>query len=1509
MFKKIILTICLIVTSLLGADAQRFMDTLDRGLIAIKQTTGVYVSWRIYGTEYYGVAYNLYRDGTKVNSTPLYVSNYTDASGTASSKYTVASVVDGVEQTACSAATVWANDYLVIPKATRISNDGISDITADFEPNDATFADVDGDGQMEVFVKEINDVDEASGFSTSSIDFDRIEVYKLDGTLLWWIDCGPNLSDFQHNETNIAVYDWDMDGKAEAVMRAADGTIIHMADGTTCEIGDKSKNYRSDMSSTMAEKFIHTGAEFLVYMNGKTGKPYVCENYPLKRLEDGETSLKAAWGDDYGHRSSKNFFGAPYLDGKKPSIFLARGIYTRHKMIALDVDPSTHQLTTRWTWNNNTAGSPWYGQGYHNYGIADVDWDGRDEIVFGSMVIDDDGLGLSTTGLGHGDAQHCGDFDPYTHGQEIYACNEDNPANNYRDATTSKIYYRLAGGSDDGRSMCGNFTNDVPGAIGTSGHDTFISCVTADHADILSNATGVTLNFRTYWDGDLLDESFNGTDTRNSNGAIYKYGKGTIKTFANTYTNNDSKATPCFQGDIFGDWREEIAMRDADNNIRIETTTIPTEYRNYTLLHDPQYRNAMVWQMNGYNQPPHVSYYLGEMEGITIAPPPATKMGKEEIDNGGSISSSYDDKQVLLDETSNATYSVVDGASPSILFDNAPTWVKGHDDNDGIEYLSYTHTLIGGAFTGKTRLVKQGDGTLTLPKVEQTYTGSTDVWAGTVNFDGTMKNSRVWLNRFAVLNSDGGVFDKGIQADYGATVRPGGNNKKGTLEADSLIMNFGSVLDIDIYDDGTSDKVTTNVLTLETKQWNVGPAYLAPRFNFVNQSDEIVPGVYTIAKVGKIIGKLDSVKLEGLRGHKAALSYDNGEIKLTIYELRQASSVTWTGAEDNTWNLADKENFKNSKSGESDVFVTGDDVAFNDGADNTSVSISEPITPSSVTFNNNSSEYSISGDSIVGTSSITKNDDANVNIDNVNTFRGTTTINGGSITVSSLGQTSGVNNGSLGYYTNTLCLNGGSLIPNTSMTGSHPITIGDNGGTINTPAGVTLTLDNSISGTGNVLTKEGSGTLKLAPTASYSKLIVNEGVVNGSENTSSIHAYPTTIVLNGGTLYDIDNIYSYSSNKANMVVGDDATASWYLDSRCDYKGTLTGAGTLNLFATGPRNYVNGNWSAFTGTINIGGKKTGSYDPVCLLNNSYGLNKATANVSISTSNESHNFAFGNLKGSGALTGSGTWTIGSLGDDVTYSGSVTGGKIIKTGDGVWTLSTLQSGVGGGTTVNAGVLNLTNSAQTQLFFGDYDVTVFGSGTLAGVAYLNNVYVNNGGTIAPGNYINNIKINCLKTKGSIFCYEGSTAKFFIRNNGNIISSRSFLDVGSSLSIKGNIVVEAYSNYSAKAGDEFTLWTAGSFSGTPANITLPTLPSGLEWDTTGLLNTTGIIKVVVATGISGLSDDAQFSGVLYTVNGIKIGDITTTKSTASSDVKEKVSNSGIYVIRVAGDSFKVVVK
>lgn len=1239
--KERVLSLLLVLTTM-PVFGQRMTDRLDRGLVAVKTDGGVFCSWRILGEEYYDVTYNLYRDGVKVNAEPLKVSNYVDAAGSTASKYTVKAVVRGKEEEGTvKAAEVWAQHWL------EITPDH-GDLKSTYVPNDACCADVDGDGELEILLKFDN-------LSWAQTDYQKagyegeyfiIEVYKLNGQKLWWIDLGPNMADFQNNEQNIIAYDWDEDGRAEAVMRASDGTVIHMADGTTYEIGDPTKNYLG--ATNTSQWFVHEDQEFLVYMDGATGKPYQVMDYPLKRLEAGETDLNAAWGDGYGHRSTKHFFGAPCLDGRKASIFLARGIYTRHKMVALDVNPDTHELTERWRWTNNTPGSSWYGQGYHNYAIADVDWDGRDEICFGSMVIDDNGHGLSTTGLGHGDAQHHGDFNPYIHGHEIYTCNEDRPDNCYRDATTSKIYYRQTSSNDDGRAMMGNFSNDYPGCLGRSGHDTAISSVTNEH---IPEDIAFDVNFRIYWDGDLLEETFNGTGTRNSTGRIYKPGVGDLLKLEGSLTNNDTKATPCYQGDVLGDWREEVIMRTKDNHIRIYTTTDMTPWRNYTLWHDHQYRNAMAWQMCGYNQPPHVSYFLGELEGITQAPPPLTMTNRQEIGNGETIgigqtrTDTDDQAPVILCEPNDMTVSVADGASPSIFYDNAPTWVQGYDDNEHITTEYFTHTLTGGAFTGAMRLVKQGDGILDLPKVTETYTGPTDVWAGTLRFHGTMQNSRVWLNRFATLVSNGGKFLKGIKMDYGAKLCPGEDG----METDTLTMGFGSRIHFNVSASGTVGCVKARVLSIETKDWQYGPQYSAPVFKFV-LTGGFYEGRHLLVDAEKIEGNIDDIVIEGLIGEKASLSHEGGKIYLDVSALRHAADVTWDGGTDGFWDFAGKQNFLLAD-GTKDFFVTGDQVTFNDETQQTTVIITEDVNPGSVVFDNTTKDYTLTGDgAIIGIYSITKRGAGNLTINNTNRLTGGVTIEEGTLTVSALANAQGAEYGALGSAASLITFKGkGELATKGTIVTTQKLALGKGGGIINTASGSKLTANGAISQIDNSsLTKTGIGTLVIGNTLKADTLIVEQGILQGGE-VGNRHQYPSLVILNGGSLKDPDDIYSYSTNAANIVVSEGKTATWILDSRCDYQGKLLGSGELTVNVTSVRCNMQGDWSQFEGTLNFQNKKTGSYDPQLQWNNDKGLGKAT--VTGTFHNNGKDVTIGTLIDKAVISGNGRTTAKRLVLDIS------------------------------------------------------------------------------------------------------------------------------------------------------------------------------------------------------------------------------------------------------------------
>ena len=880
----------------ISVSAQRKTDFLDRGLVAVKKTGGIFLSWRITDQEYYDVTYNVYRDGTLLNAKPLDVSNYTDRNGTLNSSYTVRPVVRGVEGEACEAVNVWSHDYKEITLPTVIGKDG-TDITEQYQPNDISVADLDGDGEMELIVRRINVTDQASIWDINQKDYTRIDIIKQDGSLLWWIDVGPNMFSPNQMESNAVAFDWDQDGKAEVLMRANDGLTIHAVDGSKRVIGSATANYRGSIAWHEANNSYETqGTEYLLYIEGATGRVYQKMNYPLPRSLQGliNKTTNNSWGDNYGHRANKHFFGAPYLDGRRPSILICRGIYTHIYMKAFDVDPQTHKLTQRWYWKEETSGSPWFGQGFHNFSINDVDMDGRDEIVYGSMVIDDNGKGLSTTGRGHGDAQHTSDLDPFRWGEEIFTCHEDRPGSMLRNATTAEVYFTCSSDRDDGRCMAGNFSNTYPGCLMSSARTNgYISSVSGQTA-MASDGT-MTQNFRIYWDGDLQEETFNygkmsddGYD-HGLNPHVVKLGSNWSSGYwpfgDNVWTCNSTKGSPNFQGDILGDWREELILRTSTGKLRIYTTTEATRWRNYTLWHDHDYRNAMCWQMCGYNQPPHVSYFLGQLEGITTPPPPLTTSGRVIVADGGTISSEHDGQHVLICDAQDATINVASALGetekgPYILTVNTPSWTQGTGNNQDIRTTKYTHTLTGGAFAGDMRLVKQGEGTLILPAVAQTYTGSTDVWGGTLQFDGTMEGSDVWMNRHTTLVSSG-TFMKSLRLEYNATLQIGGESTVGSIRADSLSLGFGARVVFDV-DGRSTDKLNVRALNLERKTWKHGPKYLAPVIEIHSSTGQMESGTYVLGNVENIKGSIGNVIVEGNFDGTPTISLNEGQLLLTI---------------------------------------------------------------------------------------------------------------------------------------------------------------------------------------------------------------------------------------------------------------------------------------------------------------------------------------------------------------------------------------------------------------------------------------------------------------------------------------------------------------------------------------------------------------------------------------------------------------------------------------------------
>lgn len=623
------------VSSLAARNEPRQMEHLTRGIVAISDGRQVFVSWRLLGTDPDDISFDIYRVSggktAKLNRKPIADVTFFIDSGAdlaIENSYFVRANRGSERDSAKFSLPAGspARPYLRVPLKTP----------AGYTPNDGSVGDLDGDGEYEIVIHQVGrGADNSrSGFTTEPI----LQAYKLDGTLLWTINLGKNIREGAHY-TQFIVYDLDGDGRAEIACKTADGTV----DGTGKVIGDPKADWRapegtfSEVSNPDGTERrmnitgrVLSGPEFLTVFNGLTGAAiattdFIPPRHPKTMNPTGD-ELNAVWGDGYGNRVDRFLAAVAYLDGVHPSLIMSRGYYTRTVIAAWDF--RSGKLKNRWVFDSDSSpeNRKFGGQGNHNLSVGDVDGDGRDEIIFGAMAIDDDGRGLYSTGLGHGDALHLSDLDPTRPGLEVFDIQErfDDAGASFRDARTGEILWKKpsvkagADGEGPGRGLSLDIDPRYKGfeswVFGAGVRGLFDA-----KGNVVSEKTPRSCNFGVLWDGDLLSELLD----RNT---ISKWNwenetTDVILTADGSASNNSSKATPVLSADILGDWREEVIWRSVDNSeLRIYTTTIPTKYRFYTLMHDPQYRLSIAWQNVAYNQPPHTSFFFGD--GMAKPPRP-----------------------------------------------------------------------------------------------------------------------------------------------------------------------------------------------------------------------------------------------------------------------------------------------------------------------------------------------------------------------------------------------------------------------------------------------------------------------------------------------------------------------------------------------------------------------------------------------------------------------------------------------------------------------------------------------------------------------------------------------------------------------------------------------------------------------------------------------------------------------------------------------------------------------
>ncbi|SCG42449.1 Cellulose binding domain-containing protein [Micromonospora echinaurantiaca] len=578
------------------------VEDLDRGLISVRSGSANLVSWRLLGTETTGVAFNLYRGGTRVTGAPITgATNHLDAGAPAGAAYTVRAVVGGVEQPASPPALQFPAGYLDVPLQVPAGGTTPTGETYTYSANDASVGDLDGDGRYEIVLKwePSNAKDNSQAGYTGTV---QVDAYTLTGTRLWRIDLGRNIRAGAHY-TQFQVYDYDGDGRAEVAMKTADGT----RSGTGQVIGNAGADHRN------ASGYVLAGPEYLTMFDGRTAAALSTVDYDPPR------GTVSSWGDNYGNRVDRFLAATAYLDGQRPSLVMARGYYTRAVIAAWDFRDGT--LRKRWTFDSNAAGNgAAAGQGNHNLSVADVDADGRQEIVYGSATIDDDGRLRYATGFGHGDALHVGDLLPGRAGLEAFTIHESGsaPAADLHDARTGQVLWQRpnnGGAEGPGRGVAADIHAGSPGAEFWGAGSNMGNLYNGSGGSVGRNPSSA--NFLAWWDGDPVRELLDGT-------RIDKYGTAgdtRLLTGSGVAANNGTKATPALSADLFGDWREEVVWRTTDSRaLRIYSTPTPTGTRIHTLMHDPQYRVAVAWQNTAYNQPPHPSFFIGD--GMATPPTP-----------------------------------------------------------------------------------------------------------------------------------------------------------------------------------------------------------------------------------------------------------------------------------------------------------------------------------------------------------------------------------------------------------------------------------------------------------------------------------------------------------------------------------------------------------------------------------------------------------------------------------------------------------------------------------------------------------------------------------------------------------------------------------------------------------------------------------------------------------------------------------------------------------------------
>ena len=1447
MIRKIFLLLLLSLLAV-GTQAQRLQQKLGRSVVAVNRSgssirsvtssagTGSLISWRKLAQEPEGTTYNVYKrakgatEYTKINTKPLTVTCLSTTL-TNNTEYAVTSISpEGVEGEMSTPFLYKTQAYPNVWFDFNFDNTVIK--RDDYRTKYCWPMDINGNGEFDAVVVDRlyagASTDEEGGDNTSTTSH-KIQAYKLDGTLLWTVDMGPNVNICAGQNDMVLAYDINCDGRCEVIVRSSDGTRFwdktneawgkYVGGSDTPDIDDDGiVDYRSQTK--------RNPPVYMSVIDGATGAELAWSELKYEELTepnggDAYRRDNRASYMNFGYGAMEGHYGIAYLDGIHPSLIM--------ECEDRDTGGQHHGYILTWDfdWNGSSA-SNWhhshtwvrnpirpYCSEFHQIRILDGDGDGCDEMWAGGYGVNPAQNRYASTGLGHGDRFIISDIDPDRPGLEGFAIQQSALLGQclYDTKTAERIKeWYLPSVYDVGRGTCLDIDASHKGYEILSYADEFVY-------DCKGEKTGQTRSGSMYegswWDGDLQREWINspGGSGWGTNMMVSKVLGNRLIEFSQESswaTHGGTGTRPAFMGDITGDWREEIILAKQNDNgstgLVGYTTNIPTSYSIFCLQQDPHYR--LDCTTRGYYQHPNTGFYLGGDMPIPPLPPVFEADVRNEMASG---------KSVMFDLQGDNHSPLTIDHSPTMLYLMNP---RGHD-----------YAFTGKGTTGDGQLIKSMQGSVTF-NCDLGHTGKNIISEGELWVNGTINGpvelrARGTLSGKAILN-DTITFEGALNYE-GCRLKPGNpmiSKKSMTLpgnvylEIDSRGMSYLSV-------EGDLTFKGTNYITIGFEEKASGECLLAEC-------------------TGTLTCDVTKLKTRGLDGINYDLVVrDNKYLVLVINPTRApAENVVWTGAESKVWDYKAK-NFALGGSPTETPFVAGDQVIFNAQSTQKTITLNEPMVTNGVFFD--SGKYTLSGDGgISGEGNVTVNRDADVTLNmKYSDYTGKTIINGGTLTVPNFydgGQKSAI--GASTAAEGNLQINGGTLVlSKDNMATDHIVTLTDTATIRVTSSNSALTLKGQVKGSGYLL-KDGAGRINFnyGGVNNFAGVIVKQGAIAQGAWNSTFGKSGSPMLLAGGEVHQIDvNSTSTVPTLNHVITVQEGTTNKIVgSSRGKINGSFKGSGNLTIQTKYVRCDIGANFSQFEGQLTA----IGDGGNFRLMSNVTDMSKAKFVVGAATtvshmasgggSEVAATLKIGSLLGTatdGVLGGSqSTYLIGYRNEDTSFSGLLKAKSITKVGSGKLTLKT--AGHTSPITVSSGILELQNTSTNVLCSGL--ITVAKGGTLTGTA----------------------------TVQSLTMQQGSTFLCTLTANSN-----------SKLTVKGNLthngdtlLVRVPATRKLKTGDELTVFNVtGTHKGDV--IVKVEADTDYQFDTSLLLSEGKMVVTAVSTGIEDISGEETIVDV-YTTDG-----------------------------------------